>query len=94
MNRSGMLLLPHIRGAVVRDIIANHSSTHELGIKENSIITHIHGQAVTANNFDQLIESLQSQDKDQVPLCWQWQGDARCDVLTLEDRYKSTTNRL
>jgi hypothetical protein len=94
MNRSGMLLLPHTQGAVVRDITDNNSSTLSLGIKENSIITHIHGQSVTANNFDQLIESLQSQDNNQVPLCWQWQGNARCDVLTLEDRYKSTTNRL
>jgi hypothetical protein len=37
-NRSGLLLLPHTQGTVVRGIIPNNSSAEALGIKENSII--------------------------------------------------------
>jgi hypothetical protein len=92
LNRSGMLLLPHTQGAVVRDIIQNHTSTRSLSIKENSIITHIDGQAVTANNFDTLIGLLQSQDISQVPLCWQWQDDTHCDVLILQDRFQTNSD--
>ncbi|ABE54969.1 hypothetical protein Sden_1685 [Shewanella denitrificans OS217] len=93
-NSSGLLLLPHTQGAVVRDITPNNSSIHALGIKENSIITHIHGQAVTAKNFDILTGLLQSPDTNQVPLCWTWQDENHCDVLRLQDSPKTASHIL
>jgi hypothetical protein len=93
-NRSGLLLLPHTQGAVVRDIFPMNSSAHSIGIKENSIITHIHGQAVTAKNFDQLIDLLQSPDAKRVPLCWTWKNDNRCEVLQLQDSLKTAPHSI
>jgi hypothetical protein len=84
VDRSGLRVLPHTLGGIVKDI-APGTAAALLNIPKNSIITRINEQRLTVDNFDNLTGLLNTSTRSQVSLCWQ-EGSAQCGTLLLKSR--------
>ena len=84
-DRSGLRLLPHSQGAIVKDI-ASETPAGRLNLKVGDIVTHINGKRVNADSFDAVVGLLRSDQHEQLVLCWQDEPEQQCQSLTLKDR--------
>lgn len=84
IDRSGLQLEPHTKGALVK-YLAIKTNAVKLGIMPGDVVTQINKQKVNAANFDQL-RALLSSNMPEISLCWLAGNKERCDVLRLQDR--------
>ncbi len=84
LDRSGLALLPHVDGAIIKSIAA-HSSARQSKLQDGDIITHFNKKLITRANYDEF-KALLSSDEAQVPICWQRNKQQQCDLLQLRDR--------
>lgn len=84
LDRSGLQLEPHKRGAIVKHI-ASDTNAAKLGIHPGDVVTKINNQQVNAAKFDQL-RALLSSDDAEITLCWLSANEQRCEVLPLQNR--------
>ena len=84
-NRSGLRLLPHIKGAIVLDV-AENTGAYNADIPVNSIITEFEGEPVTYASFDKLNMALSHPKRETVLLCWEFKKQKRCNELQLDSR--------
>lgn len=84
IDRSGLVLEPHRRGALIEQVVED-SHAAELGITAPAIMKKINGKKITENNFDELRQLLSSEAQF-VDICWQVNGSERCGKLALEER--------
>ncbi|MCC2617356.1 aspartyl protease family protein [Aestuariibacter halophilus] len=84
-DRSGLRLLPHRQGAIVKDIAAS-ASEEARGIPLDSVVTHIDDKRVTRDTFDPLLSRLRDTARDAVKLCWSAATEQRCARVPLFDR--------
>ena len=84
VDRSGLRLLPHTLGGIVKDIGLGTAAT-VLNIPKNSIITRIDEQRLTVDNFDTLTRLLRTKARTHVSLCWQEESE-HCETLSLKSR--------
>lgn len=85
VDRSGLRVLPHTQGGIIKDI-APGTGAEDLNIPQNSIITQINHQRLTADNFDHLTELFRSTELSQLPLCWLAEQAEHCEMLPLKAR--------
>ena len=67
VDRSGISILPHVRGAVIMAIKADEV-TSNLGLRKGTIITHFMSQQITPHTYQQFWQALRSQ-KDAINIC-------------------------
>jgi predicted aspartyl protease len=82
LGRTGLGLLPHPRGAIVKRIVAA-SAAENHGLIAGDIITSINGIDVSRTNYDQLRHQMDHPDQAIANLCWERKGDHQCGALTL-----------
>jgi Aspartyl protease len=90
LDRSGLQLRPHLRGAIVRRI-AMDSGAANSSLELGDIITSFNAVAVTSSTIGDLKRSLAS-DLQSVQLCWQaggTPGQTRCENVQLKDRMRT-----
>lgn len=86
-DRSGLRLLPHNEGAIVKDI-ADGTGAESLTISRNSIVTSIDGIKIINDNFDKVTSILNNPKVDSVSVCWTDKEDQSCEKLILNSRIK------
>ena len=86
-DRSGLLIRPHRRGAIVRDIAPDSAAAYS-SIKVGDIITSFDAFPVQEQSVGDLKQALAS-GVESVELCW-WTGvDSMCETLVLASRFRS-----
>ena len=86
VDRSGLQLRPHVRGAVVRRI-ATGSAAEASSLKVGDIITEYNGTPVTYKSISELKRTLAS-ELDRVRLCWMSGETRQCADLSLASRFE------
>lgn len=89
VDRSGLVLEPHTRGAVVKAIIGDVISVNATpleSLQEGSIVTRINNTVVNINTFDSLRQLLSSANNS-VNLCWENKTTLLCEDIVLKDRF-------
>ena len=84
-DRSGLRLLPHNEGAIVKDVTVG-TGAESLTISKNSIVTSIDGIKINSDNFDQVTSMLNNPKVDSVSVCWIDKEDKNCKKLELNTR--------
>ncbi|WP_340680473.1 aspartyl protease family protein [Paraglaciecola sp.] len=84
LDRSGLMLLPHVDGAIIKSIAA-HSSASQSKLQVGDIITSFAKKPVTRASYDEF-KALLSSKESQLPICWLSKKQQHCDVLLLQDR--------
>jgi predicted aspartyl protease len=82
LNRTGLGLLPHPMGAIVKRTVAG-SAAEKHGLLAGDIITSIDGVDISRTNYDQLRHGMNDPDRATASLCWERKGDNQCGSLTL-----------
>ena len=82
LGRTGLGLLPHPMGAIVKRIM-KASAAENRGLIVGDIITSINGIDVSRTNYDQLRHEMDHPDQNTANLCWERNGDHQCGALTL-----------
>jgi hypothetical protein len=85
-DRSGLLLRPHISGAVVKSV-ASGASAQSTGLRVGDIVTSIDDQVVTPSNIGKLKRLLAS-DRQTLSLCWLAGDQKQCGDLKLASRFQ------
>ncbi|GGW97095.1 hypothetical protein GCM10007391_34030 [Alteromonas halophila] len=84
-DRSGLRLLPHNEGAIVKDVAVG-TGAESLTISKNSIVTSIDGIKINSGNFDQVTSMLSNRNVDSVTVCWIGPENQTCKELVLNSR--------
>jgi predicted aspartyl protease len=90
-DRSGLLIRPHLLGAVVKSI-APGSAAANTELQVGDIITSINDDAMTRLSIMKLKTQLAS-DQDTVSICWNSGIESQCGQLLLASRYNSYSSR-
>ena len=85
-DRSGLRILPHARGAIVKSV-APATAGAALGLEAGNVITEFEGRPVTTANLARLQQALQSQRR-KIALCWLEEAKRRCGTLSLASRFQ------
>jgi C-terminal processing protease CtpA/Prc len=85
IDRSGLRLLPHTRGAIVLGV-AENTAAYTANISVNSIITEFDGESVTNANFDRLQMALRDPKGKTLTLCGEFAKQTFCSELQLNSR--------
>lgn len=85
-DKSGLLIRPHLLGAVVKSI-AKDSAGDASDLRVDDIITSVNDQPVTRSNITKLKRLLAS-DREMVSVCWLSSGQPHCEDLRLRSRFK------
>lgn len=84
IDRSGLQLEPHIKGAVVK-YVAKNTHAAKIGISSGDIVTTINDEKLNNQNFDQL-RGLLSSNITKMNICWQSKKKQQCKIMHLADR--------
>jgi hypothetical protein len=89
-DRSGLRVLPHSRGGIVKSVAAG-TAGEAVGLQVGDIITRFDDEPVTRQTISQLQRTLAS-PADAVRLCWTSGEEHRCERLELASRYLAPSN--
>jgi predicted aspartyl protease len=84
-DRSGLRVMPHTLGGIVKDIAAGTTATNS-NLEVGDIVTRFNGEVLTAHTIGKLYSVLTS-SQDAVRLCWLRDSEENCEELELVSRY-------
>ncbi|WP_421132938.1 aspartyl protease family protein [Alteromonas sp. A079] len=87
LDRSGLRLLPHNEGAIVKDIAVG-TGADALNISMDSILKSIDGIDINRDNFDRALSVLSDPEVSSVHICWIAKENQTCGKLALYSRIK------
>jgi len=85
-DRSGLLIRPHLMGAVVKSI-AKDTAGERSNLQVDDVITSIDGEPVTPASITKLKRLLAS-EREMVSVCWLSSDQPHCGNLALATRFK------
>jgi len=87
MDRSGLQVYPHKKGAYIDDVAINTGGS-QLGLKSGDIIVSFNETVVNNITLAKLQTLLTSDDKS-INICWITESSHNCGVLNLSDRIRA-----
>ena len=86
VDRSGLDIKPHRKGAIVHSVALN-SAAANAGLKTGDIITKFNGELILPATFDEFKAKLSS-EIDTTQLCWDREAMEMCEQITLSKRIR------
>ncbi|MFT4799779.1 MAG: putative aspartyl protease [Candidatus Azotimanducaceae bacterium] len=82
LTRTGLGLLPHPKGALVKRITPG-SAAEIHGFVSGDLITSVNGIDISQDNYDRLRHAMNHPDQATANLCWQRKDERQCGSLAL-----------